>query len=135
MSEPFLERMSRFTPDAGGLDRDALLFAAGRSSACPNRRWIALSSLLGGAQALTLVLLWPPPAPPPGRRSTVPVASVVVRVPTSPPPSSPAARVNSGLWTARQHQRRRSAETPPIATQPGSTAARRYGHSRPRLRS
>ena len=28
MSEPFAERLSRFTPDGGGLDRDALLFAA-----------------------------------------------------------------------------------------------------------
>ena len=37
MSEPILERLSRFTPDAGRLDRDALLFAAGRESARPNR--------------------------------------------------------------------------------------------------
>ena len=40
MSEPILERLSRFTPDAGGLDRDALLFAAGRESARPNRGWM-----------------------------------------------------------------------------------------------
>ena len=32
MSESFLERLSRFTPDAGRLERDALLFAAGRRS-------------------------------------------------------------------------------------------------------
>ena len=38
MSEPFLERLSRFTPDAGGLDRDALLFAAGRALRPPEPR-------------------------------------------------------------------------------------------------
>ena len=29
MSEPFLERLSRFTPDAGGLNRDELLYRGG----------------------------------------------------------------------------------------------------------
>ena len=46
MSEEFLERLSRFKPDAGGLDRDALLFATGRASARPNRGWVALAALL-----------------------------------------------------------------------------------------
>ena len=66
MSEPFLERLSRFTPDAGGLDRDALLFAAGRGSARPNRGWMTLAALLASTQALSLVLLWPHPTPPGG---------------------------------------------------------------------
>ena len=101
MSEPILERLSRFTPDAGGLDRDALLFAAGRSSARPNRGWMTLASLLAGTQALSLVLLWPHPTPPAGRL-TVPVASV---------PAPPAAPRASGLrgvgrtpasWSARR---------------------------------
>ena len=61
MSEAFLERLSRFTPDAGGLDRDALLFAAGRNSTRPNRGWVAVASLLAATQALSLVLLWPRP--------------------------------------------------------------------------
>ena len=66
MSEPSLERLSRFTPDTGGLDRDALLFAAGRSSVRPARGWIALASVLTGTQALSLR---PPLAPPdPARR-------------------------------------------------------------------
>jgi hypothetical protein len=42
--EPVVERLSRFTPDAGGLDRDSLLFAAGRASARPNRPWVALAA-------------------------------------------------------------------------------------------
>jgi hypothetical protein len=59
MSEPLAERLSRFTPDAGQLDRDALLFAAGRASARPGRRWKVLAGALAASQVLTLVLLWP----------------------------------------------------------------------------
>jgi hypothetical protein len=64
MSESFLERLSRFTPDSGSLDRDAMLFAAGRASARPNRGWIALASVLASSQALSLALLWPSSTPP-----------------------------------------------------------------------
>lgn len=59
MSEPFLERLSRFTPHLGDLDRDALLFAAGRASARPNRLWKSLSAVLVATQALSLACLWP----------------------------------------------------------------------------
>jgi hypothetical protein len=59
MSEPFIERLSRFTPDGSNLDRDALLFAAGRASACRNRAWPTLSGLLAASQLLTLAILWP----------------------------------------------------------------------------
>jgi len=59
MSEPLAERLSRFTPDAGGLDRDALLFAAGRASARPGRRWKALAGALAASQLATLLfILW-----------------------------------------------------------------------------
>ncbi len=63
MSEPFLERLSRFSPDSGGLNRDELLFAAGRSSARPNRAWKALAAGLAATQALSLVLMLPPARP------------------------------------------------------------------------
>ena len=63
MSE-FLERLSRFTPDAGRVDRDALLFATGRASARPNRVWIALVGALVTTQALSVVLLWSQPVTP-----------------------------------------------------------------------
>ena len=66
MSEPLAERLSRFTPDAAGLDRDALLFAAGRASVRPSRFWGALAGVLAASQLLTLVCLWPrtPSSPP-----------------------------------------------------------------------
>lgn len=63
MSESVTERLSQFTPHPGSLDRDALLFAAGRASARPNRRWLALAGTLAVSQLVTLLLLWPLPRP------------------------------------------------------------------------
>jgi hypothetical protein len=59
MPESFPENLRRFTPDGSALDRDALLFEAGRLSARPNRSWQALVATLVVAQVVTLVLLWP----------------------------------------------------------------------------
>ena len=100
MSEPFLERLTRFTPDAGRLDRDALLFEAGRGSARPDRRWIALAASLACTQALTLALL--------GLRQVAPVDPMAgpmagVAAPPSldePPPSE--AITTPDLWSARR---------------------------------
>jgi hypothetical protein len=95
MSESFLERLSRFTPDAGRLDRDALLFAAGRGSARPNRLWITLTAVLAGTQALSLALLWPHAAP---------LAGLPVQVATAPAPVAPPvseAPASSSLWSVR----------------------------------
>jgi hypothetical protein len=93
MSESFPERLSRFTPDAAGLDRDALLFAAGRASARPSRPWMALAGALAVSQVLTAVLLWPQPAPP----GVVPVAATRFVAPT--PSGGP---VSPGLWMMRR---------------------------------
>jgi hypothetical protein len=100
MSEPFLERLSRFTPDPGRLDRDALLFAAGRASARPNRGWKALATLLASTQALSLVLLWPNPNPPAGSFA-VQVATVPER-PAGLDHETSEAWANPGLLSARQ---------------------------------
>lgn len=59
MSEFFAEQLSRFTPDGTGLDRDALLIAAGRASARPSRGWVTLACALAASQVLTFILLWP----------------------------------------------------------------------------
>jgi hypothetical protein len=101
MSEPFLERLSRFTPDSRGLDRDALLFATGRASARPNRGWKSLASALAVTQLFSLVVLWPRTGPP------VVGGGVSVTAATKPPEilddSTSLAPVNSGLWSARYH--------------------------------
>jgi hypothetical protein len=91
MSEPLIDRLSRLTPDGTGLDRDALLFAAGRVSVRPKRRWVALAIALGASQLLTLVLLWPRPLP----SAPAPVARTepaVAPEPEPPPPWMPPDR-------------------------------------------
>jgi hypothetical protein len=112
MSEPFLERLSRFTPDAGRLDRDALLFAAGRSSVHPSRGWMTMAGLLAGTQALWLVLLWPHASPPPAGGLTSAVANVsaprVARELTAT-----AAWGDHGLWSVRRRLLQETTAAPP----------------------
>ena len=72
MPEPLAELLSRFAPDGTVLDRDALLVAAGRASARPNRIWAALTGGLAASHLLTLALLWPKPTPPVGPMATAP---------------------------------------------------------------
>ncbi len=97
-----LESLIRFTPDPGGLNRDALLFAAGRGSARASRGWKTLASVLAGTQALSLVLLLGQPAPRSGQQAA-PVAGLPVprdawgRPPAAPPQDHP------GIWSVRQH--------------------------------
>jgi hypothetical protein len=100
MSEPILERLSRFTPDSGGLNRDALLFAAGRSSARPNRGWKTLATLLASTQALSLLLLWPHHNPPAGQ-TTVAVVTAPLP-PAALEPRTSEALTSPGAWSARR---------------------------------
>ncbi len=89
MSDPLAERLSRFTPDAAGLDRDALLFAAGRASVRPRRAWPVLAGALALGQALTLALLWPKPTPA-GGDGAEPSPPAFLE-PSSPSPAAPEA--------------------------------------------
>jgi hypothetical protein len=61
MSDPLTDRLGRFTPDATGLDRDAILFAAGRGSVRPQHHWKTVAAVLALTQTLTLALLLPWP--------------------------------------------------------------------------
>jgi hypothetical protein len=110
MSEPFLERLSKFTADAGGLNRDALLFAAGRSSARPNRVWKALATMLAASQALSLVLLLPVPRP-------LPTALNLARYVTSDSsangsPDAPERPPSRGLVLLRDRELESDSEHP-----------------------
>jgi hypothetical protein len=104
MSEPLAERLSAFTPDGSGLDRDGLLFAAGKASARPNTWWVALAGLLAAGQVATLVWLWP--KPPPRVVTPAPVVAPAPAepdehpAPAPPPESSPApSMVDRRRWT------------------------------------
>jgi hypothetical protein len=94
MSEP-IDRLSRFTPDAAGLDRDRLLFEAGRASARPHRRWRALCAGLAASQLMTLTALcWPRSGALPAEHRT-PVAAEPAPAPVV------ADRDEPSLWRLR----------------------------------
>jgi hypothetical protein len=124
MSEPIIERLSRFTPDVGGLDRDALLFAAGRAAARPNRAWIALAGALAGTQMLTLALWWSQPTP---RTASIPPAAPV---PSQSEPAPPESSESPQLWSNRRNLLE---SEPDDRLSPGETGI--FVDSRPPLRA
>lgn len=94
MSEPFAERLSRFTPDAAGLDRDGLLFEAGRASVRPPWRWQGLAAVLAASQLVTLWLLW---------TRTPPAVAPVPQPPLRTPGDAPSTfEVSPGLWSLQR---------------------------------
>jgi hypothetical protein len=62
MSDPVIDRLLRFTP-TDRLDRDDLLFRAGRASAPSRRPWIGLSALLAVMQVVILAVWFTRPRP------------------------------------------------------------------------
>jgi hypothetical protein len=101
--DPLIERLTQFTPDGGRLDRDALLFAAGRASVRPSRGWRALAAALAASQLLTMTLiLWPreaAPAPEP-HWEAAPIVTVTP-TPSTPEPLPPISE-GSGTWALLQ---------------------------------
>jgi hypothetical protein len=121
MSEPIVERLSRFTPATGSLDRDALLFEAGRKSARPSRAWTFSTSLLAFTQLVSLVLLWPGMLPPTDER--------VVAVNGTPPRAtdlgvaleqSPSDVNDShSLWAGRRRFQESELDDQPVSAEEG----------------
>ena len=54
--DTIIRQLSKLTPDGAGLDRDTVLFAAGKASARPSRRWKAASAVLAVSQVAILGL-------------------------------------------------------------------------------
>ena len=114
MSDQFAKFLSRLTPSAGTLDRDGLLFAAGRASVRPHRGWRTMAVLLASSQALSLAILWPhsnsPVAGIPGPMAVAPVP------PSQIAPATFRANANPGVWSAR-----RSLEVSDLEERPDAT--------------
>jgi hypothetical protein len=91
MSEPLEQSLSRFTPNTAELNRDALLFAAGRASVRPSRTWQTLAGVLAVAQVLTLVCLWPRTPLPATTPTAMPFAASESSRPEPAPESDPSA--------------------------------------------
>jgi hypothetical protein len=102
--DPLIRRLSRFTPDSAGLDRDAFLFAAGRASARPNRRWMALTGALAASQVITLGLfLWAGPMQAPGPLGTRQFSLSPHDVAWSGSPKTPTSFADaSAMWALRE---------------------------------
>ncbi len=118
MTNDVPDRLARFTPAAGRLDRDEILFQAGRASAPTPRVWkLAVAGLI----VSNLVALAPRPAPP----SPVPVAdaprSEPVELPAAAPPESPGVVPHPSSYLALS--RRWDGADPPPAPVPAGPAA------------
>jgi hypothetical protein len=53
-NDPLIGKLTQFNPATGSMDRDAMLFAAGRASAPRPRGWQALAGTLACSQAVML---------------------------------------------------------------------------------
>jgi hypothetical protein len=95
--DPVTDRLARFTPNASGLDRDALLFAAGQRSARGSRFWPVATALLAVCQVVTLIALWP------SEPVKTPVIAPIPANSPSPEPITPAAPPSSDVWTVRSN--------------------------------
>jgi hypothetical protein len=62
MSDPVIDKLTRFTP-TDRLDRDELLFRAGRASAPGRQVWIVLVGILAASQVTTIALWYTQPRP------------------------------------------------------------------------
>lgn len=93
--DPVTDRLARFTPNPAGLDRDALLFAAGRRSARGSWLWKTLAGVFATTQIVTLLALWPRPQPAGTFVGPPVVAPAAESEPPPPPASSPV-----DMWTA-----------------------------------
>ena len=87
------DALARFTPDRGGLDRDAIVFAAGQQSA-RSHGWRNLALGLIAAQAVTLLALWP------STRPTAEVKEIAPSPTTLEEPADPPSPAPSDSWLA-----------------------------------
>ena len=108
MSESLAERLSRFTPDGSGLDRDMLLFAAGRASVRSGRRWKAVAAVLAASQLLMLGLLWP-------RTSAVPLTPPTAPIVVAPLSPAPMSEDSQSSWAMRGRLLNDQGDLPPPA--------------------
>jgi hypothetical protein len=100
--DPLLGKLARFQPSAAGIDRDGMLFAAGRASARA-RRWKLLTGLLAVSQAATVCAWFLVPRTAQPAQAVMP--TVEFRSPDSEPssvePMSPASYGGLAHWCDR----------------------------------
>jgi len=108
--DAFVQRLSRLTPTPAALDRDALLFAAGRASARGSRPLVALASALATSQLLTLVFLWPRAPLPPAEPLSAGASVAVANQDSTPAPPYQLSELRRDLLSAEHDGLRRSTD-------------------------
>lgn len=86
MSEDVIAKLTRFTPTAAGLDRDELLFRAGRASA-PSARWWRVAAGVLAVTQIGTIAAWRLHAP--ATPAVVPVVEPVAVEPGAEPVEPP----------------------------------------------
>jgi hypothetical protein len=97
-STELTQTLSKFTPDAGTLDADAILFAAGQGSMrTALRRWQIFAAGLLLLNGVTVAVFWPK------ETVAVPPAGIPPIVETNPLPASPVMSAPEGTlaWQRR----------------------------------
>jgi len=128
--DPLIRQLSKLTPDGAALDRDALLFAAGKASARPNRRWMALAGTLAASQMVVLGLFLLPHA-----REVMP-ASVLPQMVAANADESKAALDPSSYLAMRARLLDDDGSLPPlepVAASPDEPPLRAFGPLSPEL--
>ncbi len=59
--DPLVQKLARFTPASSTVDRDAMLFAAGRASGSGAGKWKVVASVLAMTQAVMFVVWFASP--------------------------------------------------------------------------
>jgi hypothetical protein len=106
-------RLARFTPAVTGIDRDELLFRAGRASARVSWKWPVAAVLLVATNAVTLALWLSAPRPAAVAVADPPVAEPA---PRAEPPAPASPEPPGADWVARA---RLTGELPPPRTMEG----------------
>lgn len=110
--DPCIDKLARFTPNPAALDRDALLFNAGRTSVKSSRVWPILTVVLGMSQVMTLIFFWQESAP--IMQPVSPGTTPAYMLPASEvSPVLPASPIDPSLWTL-QHRWLDQTEIPPV---------------------
>lgn len=112
MSEDLARLLRRFTPQNRGLDRDALMFEAGRASVPSPMRWKALTAVFALGQVLTLLLLlFQPARVAPQTESPQPAVA-----PGWSPTLTPSPSALEDTWAAYRHLGEFDLNRPPSVT-------------------
>ena len=114
MTPSEMPKLAALTPNLGGLDRDALLFEAGRAAGRRGPFWKLAALALAGTQTATIGawLLASRPAPAPGPPPTPAVPADPPPAPPSAPPPSPQPAQTDEQWLDAMLNRFRPPEPP-----------------------